>query len=172
MYEFFSEFSLKLRNKVLLLHHQNVIELWCNGNTTDSGPVILGSNPGSSTRNPRPFKVAVFRFSLRPHPAHPSAGTISATPPDGRHDNRKTARPAAPICENRTKPLRSCQKQDPFRHVFCDFRLAPNENSRYICNTQNKKNSTVSKTFCVTREASQRQRTDGESPEEDSKDEV
>ncbi len=41
-----------------------------------------------------------------------------------------------------------------------------------LCNTQNKKNSTVSKTFCVTREASQRQRTDGESPEEDSKDEV
>ena len=60
---------MKLRNKVLLLHHQNVIELWCNGNTTDSGPVILGSNPGSSTRNPRPFKVADFRFSLRPHPA-------------------------------------------------------------------------------------------------------
>ncbi len=26
-----------------------LIELWCNGNTTDSGPVILGSNPGSST---------------------------------------------------------------------------------------------------------------------------
>lgn len=37
-------------NKVLLLHHQNVIELWCNGNTTDSGPVIPGSSPGSSTK--------------------------------------------------------------------------------------------------------------------------
>lgn len=26
-----------------------VIGLWCNGNTTDSGPVILGSNPSSPT---------------------------------------------------------------------------------------------------------------------------
>ena len=25
------------------------IGLWCNGNTTDSGPVFLGSNPGSPT---------------------------------------------------------------------------------------------------------------------------
>ena len=24
--------------------------LWCNGNTTDSGPVFLGSNPGSPTK--------------------------------------------------------------------------------------------------------------------------
>ena len=28
------------------------IGLWCNGNTTDSGPVIPGSNPGSPTKNP------------------------------------------------------------------------------------------------------------------------
>ena len=26
------------------------IGLWCNGNTTDSGPVIPGSSPGSPTR--------------------------------------------------------------------------------------------------------------------------
>ena len=26
------------------------IGLWCNGNTTDSGPVIPGSNPGSPTK--------------------------------------------------------------------------------------------------------------------------
>ena len=51
--KFFPDFSLHLQNKVLLLHHQNVIELWCNGNTTDSGPVILGSNPGSSTEKAR-----------------------------------------------------------------------------------------------------------------------
>ena len=25
------------------------IGIWCNGNTTDSGPVIPGSNPGSPT---------------------------------------------------------------------------------------------------------------------------
>ena len=49
-YKFFSEFSLQLKNKVLLLHHQNVIELWCNGNTTDSGPVIPGSSPGIPTK--------------------------------------------------------------------------------------------------------------------------
>jgi hypothetical protein len=28
---------------------QSVIGLWCNGNTTDSGPVFLGSNPSSPT---------------------------------------------------------------------------------------------------------------------------
>lgn len=28
----------------------NIIELWCNGNTTDSDPVVLGSNPGNSTK--------------------------------------------------------------------------------------------------------------------------
>ena len=28
------------------------IGLWCNGNTTDSGPVIPGSNPGSPTKTP------------------------------------------------------------------------------------------------------------------------
>ena len=26
--------------------------LWCNGNTTDSGPVFLGSSPGSPTNCP------------------------------------------------------------------------------------------------------------------------
>lgn len=26
------------------------IGIWCNGNTTDSGPVIPGSNPGSPTK--------------------------------------------------------------------------------------------------------------------------
>ena len=29
---------------------KKIIGLWCNGNTTDSGPVILGSNPGSPTK--------------------------------------------------------------------------------------------------------------------------
>ena len=55
-YEFFSENLLQLKNKVLLLHYQNNSELWCNGNTTDSGPVILGSNPGSSTKKPLIFQ--------------------------------------------------------------------------------------------------------------------
>ena len=34
------------------LHPQTkIIGLWCNGNTTDSGPVIPGSNPGSPTES-------------------------------------------------------------------------------------------------------------------------
>ena len=37
------------------------IGLWCNGNTTDSGPVILGSNPGSPTRKRRLKRVVFFR---------------------------------------------------------------------------------------------------------------
>ena len=44
------------------------IGLWCNGNTTDSGPVIPSSNLGSPTRKDRPkcsdglFSFADFRF--------------------------------------------------------------------------------------------------------------
>ena len=34
------------------LHPQTkIIGLWCNGNTTDSGPVIPGSNPGIPTKS-------------------------------------------------------------------------------------------------------------------------
>ncbi len=36
-------FASLLRNKA------NDIGIWCNGNTTDSGPVIPGSNPGIPT---------------------------------------------------------------------------------------------------------------------------
>ena len=39
------------------------IGLWCNGNTTDSGPVILGSNPGSPTSKDCHLTV-FFRFGL------------------------------------------------------------------------------------------------------------
>ena len=48
-YKFFAEFSLQLKNKVLLLHHRKDIELWCNGNTADFGSAIQGSNPCIST---------------------------------------------------------------------------------------------------------------------------
>ncbi len=37
------------RNKELLSKHILNIGIWCNGNTTDSGPVIPGSNPGIPT---------------------------------------------------------------------------------------------------------------------------
>ncbi len=36
-----------IKNVVSLQHQNKNNGLWCNGNTTDSGPVILGSNPGS-----------------------------------------------------------------------------------------------------------------------------
>ena len=39
--------------------------LWCNGNTTDSGPVFLGSNPGSPTKklsNAQLFLCLLFFF--------------------------------------------------------------------------------------------------------------
>lgn len=47
------------------LHPQTkIIGLWCNGNTTDSGPVIPGSNPGSPTNLPylsqKPLKSQVL----------------------------------------------------------------------------------------------------------------
>ena len=38
------------------------IGLWCNGNTTDSGPVIPGSNPGIPTTLRHPFQDVFFRF--------------------------------------------------------------------------------------------------------------
>ena len=38
------------------------IELWCNGNTTDSGPVFPGSSPGSSTRRPVKHRLTGLHF--------------------------------------------------------------------------------------------------------------
>ena len=49
---------LSVKKKCVPLHSQNGnkdflikqnIGIWCNGNTTDSGPVIPGSNPGIPT---------------------------------------------------------------------------------------------------------------------------
>ena len=42
---------LQLSNKVPTFAPplRNNIGLWCNGNTTDSGPVILGSSPSTPT---------------------------------------------------------------------------------------------------------------------------
>ena len=34
----------------------NDFGLWCNGNTTDSGPVFLGSNPSSPTHKIEDFR--------------------------------------------------------------------------------------------------------------------
>ena len=49
----------KAKNKFYFCTRKRKIGLWCNGNTTDSGPVIPGSNPGSPTRR-RLFQVVFF----------------------------------------------------------------------------------------------------------------
>ena len=41
---------------------QRVIGLWCNGNTTDSGPVFLGSNPSSPTKRCSELSGHLFCF--------------------------------------------------------------------------------------------------------------
>ena len=46
--------------KVVPLQRKTSIGIWCNGNTTDSGPVILGSSPSIPT-NKRIF-VTEMRF--------------------------------------------------------------------------------------------------------------
>ena len=50
--------------KAVSLHRQKrngwfclKIGLWCNGNTTDSGPVFLGSNPSSPTKKGSSFEL-------------------------------------------------------------------------------------------------------------------
>ena len=40
------------------------IGVWCNGNTTDSGPVILGSSPSTPTKFSRKFLKKNLRFSF------------------------------------------------------------------------------------------------------------
>ena len=53
-----------VREKCVPLHSQfrnkgcNQIGVWCNGNTTDSGPVILGSSPSTPTGKAEQFKTA------------------------------------------------------------------------------------------------------------------
>ena len=53
---------LGITKNALPLHSQfsnmliaKVIGIWCNGNTTDSGPVIPGSSPGIPTQNANEF---------------------------------------------------------------------------------------------------------------------
>jgi hypothetical protein len=50
-----------IKEKFVSLHRKTEMKcsigLWCNGNTTDSGPVIPGSNPGSPTTTHQQKKV-------------------------------------------------------------------------------------------------------------------
>ena len=67
------------------------IGLWCNGNTTDSGPVFLGSNPGSPTEGDRSGdlflylyfslhraleKIVGMKFSVAPDEIEKSSGSF------------------------------------------------------------------------------------------------
>ena len=61
--------SFLVRVRVSQLHHSGIllkskIGIWCNGNTTDSGPVIPGSSPGIPTHMVRHLSVmkGVFLF--------------------------------------------------------------------------------------------------------------
>ena len=64
-----------IKEKFVSLHRKTEMKcsigLWCNGNTTDSGPVIPGSNPGSPTqhtdKNPLKSQVLVGFLLLFDH---------------------------------------------------------------------------------------------------------
>ena len=56
---FFDNFFAKTKICNTFALAKRNIGLWCNGNTTDSGPVILGSNPGSPTKKDD-LKVVFF----------------------------------------------------------------------------------------------------------------
>ena len=73
-----SHYFLAGKKKDVILHPESkeklfpyLIVLWCNGSTTDSGPVCLGSNPSRTTRRrhmfplpPRILKFLHFRKKL------------------------------------------------------------------------------------------------------------
>ena len=59
--------SFLVRVRVSQLHHLGIlfkskIGIWCNGNTTDSGPVIPGSSPGIPTREHLSFERCFFLY--------------------------------------------------------------------------------------------------------------
>lgn len=53
----------KFNNRLVHLHSQRRIVLWCKGSTTDFGSVSLGSNPGRTTmKTPVILGLFVFHF--------------------------------------------------------------------------------------------------------------
>ena len=61
-----STFAPAKRNMVVLM--RNDIGVWCNGNTTDSGPVILGSSPSTPTEKKRFPSGNLFFLFIIPFP--------------------------------------------------------------------------------------------------------
>ena len=61
------KFINRLENakKVVPLQRKTSIGIWCNGNTTDSGPVILGSSPSIPTSQRISFEVRFLFASVR-----------------------------------------------------------------------------------------------------------
>ena len=54
--------NLQFQKIVVPLHPETDNGLWCNGNTTDSGPVFLGSNPGSPTEEDRSGDLFLYLY--------------------------------------------------------------------------------------------------------------
>lgn len=44
-----SSFQIGIIHFYVIILYQQIV-LWCNGSTTDSGPVCLGSNPSKTTK--------------------------------------------------------------------------------------------------------------------------
>ena len=61
------KFINRLENakKVVPLQRKTSIGIWCNGNTTDSGPVILGSSPSIPTSQRISFEVRFLFASIK-----------------------------------------------------------------------------------------------------------
>ena len=66
-----------IKNVVSLQRQNKNNGLWCNGNTTDSGPVILGSNPGSPAKKEAVFQREDSLFRYKPLPPARSAAAAS-----------------------------------------------------------------------------------------------
>ena len=93
----------------------NDIEPWCNGNTTDSGPVIPGSNPGGSTRGKQiRFPFFFLRIFLHRPPCEKPG------PVCGRFERRAVRRPAPPGPARLSQiPHRLCTQNESFRVPDC-----------------------------------------------------
>ncbi len=64
----------------MTLQQQKDIGIWCNGNTTDSGPVIPGSNPGIPTKSIFLLERCFFCFrEFVGEPPFPSCPSIFGT---------------------------------------------------------------------------------------------
>ena len=63
-------------HKTVVIHlQQQIIGIWCNGNTTDSGPVILGSSPSIPTVK-RGCVKTMHPLFLRTKPRLSQAGAL------------------------------------------------------------------------------------------------